>query len=607
MPGNYLLTTEFMITLKKIFHRDDYRIGLLFEYNREIIEKVKALGAKWSKTMKVWYLPYTAESFALIKEHLPTFRIEKPDGEILPGPGEANRRDIAPIAASSDAGALRNQPRVDSEHKAQKPESNIHQAVFAGTTGKYWMVTMPYKKAISKSLLKIKGVYWNKTHGAYMIFRHIAAKAKVEALLGVAGLLPDNYHGPDNEPPAPGDCIALYPHDDDTKMMRIRMPEISAIIERVKRLRGSRYSKNNQCYLLPATPDMMDNLSAIAGQSGMGLENHLPDRYLKRRNEPNTRAVKLEKALQIIRKQTPVQAGVFINAYLDYLLALNYSDNTLKNYSQALLQFLMHHGYCNPEQLTEKEIVAYLAQMIQIGLSAETVNGAINAIKLYYIHVLKRDYGDLQIPRPRKKPKLPPVLSEAECMAVFSQVSNPKHKLLLLLAYGAGLRRGELVHLRWEDIDWAKLMIYLRETKGRKERIVMLPNSIVSYLENYRKIYPGQGWIFEGQYKGEPLSESTVQAIMRAAVEKSGITKKATVHTLRHSFATHLLEAGTDLRIIQTLMGHKDIKTTVLYTHLSQKMISKVQSPLDRLADQSRREKLGPKGDEADKDKNSSE
>ena len=168
-------------------------------------------------------------------------------------------------------------------------------------------------------------------------------------------------------------------------------------------------------------------------------------------------------------------------------------------------------------------------------------------------------------------------------MCIFENVTNPKHKLLLLLGYRAGLRRSEIVNLKWEDILFEDHKIHVKQAKGCKYRMVMLPYSIIAYMEEYRSLFPNNEWVFPGQYKGEALSASTVQAVMKNAVQKVGLENRATVHTLRHSFATHLLENGTDIRYIQELLGHKSIKTTMIYTHINPKATKKIVSPLDRM------------------------
>jgi site-specific recombinase XerD len=270
---------------------------------------------------------------------------------------------------------------------------------------------------------------------------------------------------------------------------------------------------------------------------------------------------------------------------IDYLMAMNYSHNTVKNYTQAFLLFLRRHQYQNPDILEQRDIVKYLAGMMEQGLSSSTAHTLVNALLFYYRNVLKKSPFEIMIPRPKKEKKLPQVLTMAECLGVFKAISNPKHKLLMMLGYGAGLRLSEIVSLEWQDIHFEEFKIHIKGAKGHKDRLVMLPYTIVSYLQEYRKMFGGEQWVFEGQYKGEPYSGRSVQQVLQQAIAKSGLEKKATVHTLRHSFATHLLESGTDIRYIQQLLGHNSILTTTIYTHISAPAVKKIQSPLDNMAD----------------------
>jgi site-specific recombinase XerD len=577
-----------MITLRRIFHKGANQIGVEFPFNQEIKARIQEMGARWSATKSVWYVAYTRDNYDRLIREFPDARIEKDSGEVIPGPGLQDGRDIVPIATGIvPDSASRKEEKTG--HKVEKPENIASGAVFVDSQGKYWVIKVPYQETLARNLMKIKGVYWNKRHKSFYVFRNIGVKMKVEALLGRAGLLPENYYMEEKPDPETG-IMHVKGFDLDAKYMMVLVPDVSAVIQEVKRLRGSRYHKASECYLLPATPMALENLSEIARSSGIYLKSDLPPGYLKRRNEPNIKQIEITRAVEILQRQTPVQCLPYVNAYIDYLLAMNYSVRTVKNYTNCLLRFMLHHNYGNPADISLARIVKYLGMLVQKGLSPSTLNVMVSALRFYYRNVLKWDVEALQIPRAREKVKIPPVLTMAECMSIFSVVDNPKHKLLLMLGYGAGLRLNEIIHLKWEDILLAEFKIHVKHAKGDKHRMVMLPYSIVSFLEKYRELYPSDGWVFQGQFKGEPYSETSVQAIMRRAVEKAGLAKKATVHTLRHSFATHLLHSGTDLRHIQALLGHKDIKTTVRYTHLSQRKLDRIQSPLDRLADDMSRE-----------------
>jgi len=365
--------------------------------------------------------------------------------------------------------------------------------------------------------------------------------------------------------------------------MILNCPPVPYLIEQVKRWEGSRFSKANNAYLLTATPAVFDNLKKLAEELSISIHNNLPQRYLSKYKAMNKKAMELQNVREMMLQQVPVKARTYTLAMLDYLMAQNYSANTIRNYMKSFNLFLRFNCYQNPDTLTEMQIVKHLAGMTEKGLSASSLNMLINALLYYFRTVLKRDSFEIKLPRPRKEHHLPTVLTMEECMRIFSYVDNPKHKLLLLMGYGAGLRRSEIVALKWEDILFEEHKIHVKQSKGNKDRIVMLPYSVVEYLKNYRTLYPSDGWVFAGQYKGEALSGRTVQVVMKMAVSKAGLEKKATVHTLRHSFATHLLESGTDIRYIQQLLGHSSIKTTMIYTHITPKAAKNIISPLDRL------------------------
>jgi site-specific recombinase XerD len=196
--------------------------------------------------------------------------------------------------------------------------------------------------------------------------------------------------------------------------------------------------------------------------------------------------------------------------------------------------------------------------------------------------MLKRKFV-YEVKRPRKDKKLPVILSKEEVAKILSSIDNLKHKAILMLTYSAGLRVGEVVKLKLEDIDSKRMLIHIKGSKGRKDRYTMLSETALDILRKYWREYKPGKWLFEGARAGRYLSTRTVEKILEHACEKANIRKDVSVHTLRHSFATHLLEGGTDLRYIQEILGHKDSKTTEIYTHVSTKSIGKIKSPLDTL------------------------
>lgn len=260
-----------------------------------------------------------------------------------------------------------------------------------------------------------------------------------------------------------------------------------------------------------------------------------------------------------------------------------YSSNTAKTYIEQFKLFLRFYSKYHPEELDEPEITNYLLYLIQKKkISKSTQNQAINAIKFYYEKVLKQDRKVYHLERPLKERKLPLVLNQDEIISIFGALNNIKHSAMLMLIYSAGLRRSELINLRIGDLDMERQIVFIRGGKGRKDRQSLLAKNLNPLLEKYVSEYKPRYWLFEGE-KGEQYSESSLQKVFKQAALKAGIKKKAHLHSLRHSFATHLLEAGASTRFIQVLLGHESSKTTEIYTQVTHFSLSKIQSPLDQL------------------------
>lgn len=269
--------------------------------------------------------------------------------------------------------------------------------------------------------------------------------------------------------------------------------------------------------------------------------------------------------------------------YREQLDRMRYSGNTKTMYVHYFERFLQYFHGTSAEAITDHQINRYMQHLLhtkKIGMS--TQNLIINAIKFFYERVRKRERKVYALERPLKAQKLPTVLSEREVAAILKAIDNLKHRTMLQLIYAAGLRRSELVNLKTNDIDRQRKVINIRGAKGKKDRITLLSEKFIVLLEAYLREYAPKMWLFEGA-GGEQYSASSLQKVFTAALQKSGVTKEATLHTLRHSFATHLLEKGTDLRYIQALLGHNSSKTTEIYTHVTTKGIDKITSPLDDL------------------------
>lgn len=266
--------------------------------------------------------------------------------------------------------------------------------------------------------------------------------------------------------------------------------------------------------------------------------------------------------------------------YLQKLELRRYAQSTVKTYVSCFEIFINHYHHVPIMRLDENDIRSYLQILAREGKSSSYINQMVNAIKFYYEAVKGMPNRFYAIERPRSEDKLPKVIAKEDVLNIISNTNNIKHKCILSLLYSAGLRRSELLALKIENIDSKRMMIRINQGKGFKDRYTLLSSKVLVDLREYYKAYKPKHWLFEGQ-KGEQYTAESVTKILKVAAMKSGIRQSVSPHMLRHSFATHLLESGTDLRYIQTLLGHRSSKTTEIYTHVAMSAFNLIKNPLD--------------------------
>lgn len=270
--------------------------------------------------------------------------------------------------------------------------------------------------------------------------------------------------------------------------------------------------------------------------------------------------------------------------FKNYLISQRYSPNTIKTYTDALGVFFHYHSNKVPEQLGISEIIEFnTGYILRKNLSASYQNQVINAIKLFYRNRFNRVMDLNNIQRPRREKRLPNVLSKQEVKAILEAPTNLKHRAMLSLIYACGLRRSELLNLTLKDVLSDRNLLYIRQSKGKKDRVVPISHKTIEMLRDYYKAFKPKTWLFEGQYAGYHYRERSLQLVLKQALQKAGNQKPVSLHWLRHSYATHLLESGTDLRYIQELLGHSSSKTTEIYTHVTTKSLQQIRSPFDDL------------------------
>lgn len=272
-----------------------------------------------------------------------------------------------------------------------------------------------------------------------------------------------------------------------------------------------------------------------------------------------------------------------VEKFKQYMKQHRYSENTIKSYADCLAFFFRFHSDKSIDELGVEDLIEFnKGYVLKYNYSASFQNQTINAIKLFYHFFNGKNMNIKNIERPISEKKLPVVLSLSEVERLLNSIPNLKHKSMIMLIYSCGLRRSELLNMRVADIDSDRMIIHIKGAKGKKDRVVPLSDTMLKQLRSYAKAYRPKDLLFTGQ-DGGMYAPSSLQNILRTAVRKVKIKKHVTLHTLRHSYATHLLESGVNLRYIQEVLGHNSPKTTQIYTHVSSENFKQIISPLEKL------------------------
>ncbi len=353
-------------------------------------------------------------------------------------------------------------------------------------------------------------------------------------------------------------------------VVQIEFPYNKQLIDVIRQKTNAAWSANLGCWYIP--------------ESNFNLGNFFT--ALKDVAYIDYRELQKEGQEQIEDRPEKEKAHIKLPAgYLERLEQERYSESTIKTYTHYFRDFISAFSEKDLQYITKEEINAYILKLIQEkDISSSQQNQRINAIKFYYEKVLNRKKEYYQIDRPRKERRLPDVLSKEDIGRMIKATANLKHKCLISIIYSCGLRRSEAVNLRLKDIDSKRMLIKIRGAKGKKDRYVPLSGVLLELLRNYYRKEKPSNWLFEG-LGGMQYSTTSIYNVVKNTARKAGIKKRIYPHILRHSFATHHLEQGTDLRFIQAFLGHESSKTTEIYTHVSNKELLKFKNPLDEIFD----------------------
>ncbi len=351
--------------------------------------------------------------------------------------------------------------------------------------------------------------------------------------------------------------------------------------ETIRNIEGRQWDTKKICWRVPYVKQTFYQIKSYIGlkflRFNFKIEKNIPSHY-EVENLPTTKQKKGKiLKIDILNKEQKLALHKLTQA----LTLKRLSHSTLKAYKQHLIAIFIYYPKIHPENLTVKDIQDYILHQIKFKkIAVSTQNIIINAVKSYWEKALNKPKTQIEIPRPKKPKHLPNVFSQEEVVTLIESPDNIKHRLVLLLIYSAGLRLGEVINIKTRDINLDRRVIFIKNGKGNKDRFVTLAEEVVPFLKKYKNQYRPSYWLFEGKHGGQ-YGKSTVQKIFKMALEKSKVFSYGTVHTLRHSYATHCVENGFSIGLLQEALGHQSIKTTEKYLHISSKALKKLRSPLD--------------------------
>lgn len=494
------------VFIRSLFHREEWRYGLFFDYDPDVTKNVKGIeGIAWSQRNLCWYISKNEES---LKKILTALR-DKAD------------IDISAISLPSEI-------RKTNEVYSQKEEMN------------------------SSELTRVEPIdNYDK--------RNTRSKIPESSSLS-SGYGPVSFSI--NE--AEGRLIIKFLGRYDKEW-----------IAELRSYRDVKYDNIAREWSLRWSQLTVDSLSDYFSSRGIKVN------VIKFEISPLIKNIRDSAGNEVRSREIGSTANEGLDNVLRYMQERRYSVHTINSYLSHLKFFFKYFGNKDPGEISDSEIGSFMHDFIVTNkYSASFQNQAISAIKIYYEILEGREINSSGFERPRRRKSLPKVFSKEEVMKIFDSTRNTKHKLILWLIYSCGLRRSEVTNIRLTDLDTSRGTLHIRAGKGNVDRMVPIPEKIWDKIKGYLKNYKPSEYLFEGQSGGRYSVES-VYNIFKKSLRRAGINKDVGVHSLRHSYATHLHESGLDIRFIQELLGHKSTRTTEIYTHVSRKDLIRIKSPIE--------------------------
>ena len=567
----------------KIIHRNETRIRVDFSYNQELVSKLKQIpDARWSKTMVSWHIPYAKDAYEQLKKLFPDVEYEKS----IPVEKPITKNVLIKATISTESVSSNKQTvkteiqktnlvlkkQKESKGPAHETETTVATKkpieVNITITPKRIFVQLQKNETDTQFLSSFRYVHWDNNNRQWIIPNYGKNLELLKSYFQhrTVAITEQRDEKITEAKTTVAEAGTLKALNIQNRILRIYFTCNRTLIEATKKLPLCRWNSSENCWTVPYNEQNTDKLREIANAHGLKYAYEVISK-----TEGTPRLPKHANYLRCPKE------------YAEKLKELRYSINTQNVYTDLFEEFINYYPDKPAQDITEEEIIAFLRYLVnERKISTSYQNQSINSIKFYYERALGGNRKIYLIERPRKEKYLPEVLSEEEVAAILKSITNLKHKAIIMTIYSGGLRISELINLKIKDIDSGRMQIRVEQSKGKKDRYTLLSKKTLITLRQYFTEYKPKVCLFEGENGGR-YSDRSIQNILKAAVQKAGIKKRITVHTLRHSFATHLLENGTDLRYIQSLLGHSSSKTTEIYTHITTKGMDQIKNPLDKL------------------------
>lgn len=567
------LHTDPLICVKKFYHRDQLQIGFYFEYNRSIYQQLKRIqGARYSKTFNCLYIPCTHAAFNKFKALGYTYKIVKTQDD-------TSRTRQSP--EKSDLSAITHTGPMNEGRKLDADIQPLHGLDTITWQDNSFFIRLQYNKELVNFIKTLYGSYWNAKQGLWI------CKGTKHNLIQLQKRFSywdqATYRKLDELTSAYSQQakVIIKSITKDLSRLEIQIKYASKAVDWVKAIPLREYNQETKSWFVPRDKIIIDRFINQCKSEGYIIHQL----FSWKAEMPLAKSRNGEKWLKSVLHGVPAEQLELMQSYAKVFIREKYSYQTMKVYCTSFRRYLYSlEDLQTIKDRTLSDIEEYLNEIALQEVSHQELNRHISAIKFYYEKLGGWSKMRLsQVSRPRRPKNLPHIFSIAEVKRLLGQLKNPKHRCMLFLAYGCGLRAGEVVSLQVRDIMIDRHQIFIRGGKGKKDRVVMMPKSLLPILEAYMQQHRPDQWLFPGQNRNRPYSRSSLGKVFKSAVAKSGLDQRHKLHNLRHSFATHLMESGTQQRLIQKLLGHANSKTTEIYTQISRSSIEQVESPLDKL------------------------